>query len=303
METSPSTSLHDAPVDLGYQPIPKQESRAWREFKRNRLGVVGAVLLILLVLIVALAPILAPRDPNRLDLYIKEQPPSAEYILGTDQVGRDVLSRMIYGGRISLTVAVVAVAISTSVGTVLGVVSGFYGGFVDGALGRVVDAFLAFPSLVLIITVASVLGSSIVNVILIIGLLSWTGLYRLVRAETLSLREQDFIVAARAIGVPIRRQIFRHFIPNALAPVVVHATFGIAGAILTESALSFLGLGVPPPTASWGNMLQSARSLYNIQQTSWMWIPPAIGILLTVLCVNFIGDALLRAVNPSGEGG
>ena len=301
MEPTPSAPPAGPSAFTAYDPLVKQESRAWREFKRNRLGILGAFILLLLVLIAALAPWIVPRDPNRLDLSIKEQPPSAEFWLGTDQAGRDLLSRTIYGGRISLLVAVVAVAISTSTGTILGVVSGLYGGLVDVALGRVVDALLAFPSLVLIITVASVLGPSIANTILIIGFLSWTGLYRLVRAEVLSLREQEFIIAARAIGVPIHRQIFRHLIPNALAPVVVHTTFGIAGAILTEAGLSFLGLGVPPPTASWGNMLQSAQSLYNIQQTPWIWIPPGIAIMITILCVNFVGDALLRALNPSGE--
>ena len=270
------------------------ESRTWRLLRADTLGVVGAMVLISLVLVAVLAPLLAPCDPNHVDLSIREAPPSGSHMLGTDQAGRDVLSRTIYGARISLSVAVVAVAISTTIGTILGVASGYYGGIVDAILGRLVDALLAFPGLVLIITVASVLGPSIVNTMMLIGLLSWPGLYRLVRAQTLALRERDFVMAARAIGATGWRIILRHLIPNTLGPVVVSATFGIAGAILTESSLSFLGLGVSAPAASWGSMLQVTENLYNVSYTPWIWIAPGVSILLTVLSVNFLGDALRR---------
>ena len=269
-------------------------SRGWRLVRADPLAVVGAAVLVVLLFAAILAPWLAPCDPNYVDLSLREAPPSTSHILGTDQAGRDVLSRTIYGSRISLSIAIVAVSISTAIGTVLGVVSGYYGGVVDALLGRLVDALLAFPGLVLIITVASVLGPSIVNTMLIIGLLSWPGLFRLVRAETLALRERDFVLAARAIGATNRRLILHHLVPNTLGPVVVSATFGIAGAILTESSLSFLGLGVSAPAASWGSMLQVAESLYNISHTPWIWIPPGLAILVTVLSVNFLGDALRR---------
>ena len=294
------TSRHEATTTNGDGSGVRQnhlrtgQSQSWREFKRHRLAVLGALVIIALVLIAAFAPWLAPRDPNYVDLPQRVQPPNASYILGTDRAGRDVLSRTMYGGRISLAVGLVAVTISTSIGTILGVASGFYGGVTDAILGRVVDALLAFPGMVLIITTASVLGPSIVNTVFIIGFLSWPGLYRLVRAQVLALREQDFVMAARAIGVPDRRLLLRHLIPNTLGPVIVSATFGIAGAILTESSLSFLGLGVSAPHASWGSMLEVAQSLYNVQHTPWIWIPPGVCILLTVLSVNFVGDALHR---------
>jgi peptide/nickel transport system permease protein len=247
------------------------------------------------------APWVAPHNPNFLDLSARELPPSLAHPLGTDLAGRDVLSRTIYGGRVSLAVALVAVSISTTLGTTLGMISGFYGGRVDAVIGRLVDVLMAFPGLVLIITVASVLGPSLLNTMLIIGLLSWTGLYRLVRAQIYALRHQDFVTAAHALGVPDWMIIVRHLIPNTLAPVVVSAAFGIASAILTESGLSFLGLGVTPPTATWGTMLYDTQSLFYVENTPWIWIQPGLALMFTVLSVNFLGDGLLKALNPAGD--
>src|SRR5579859_1718916 len=282
--------------------LPKREqSRAWRRFKQHRLGPIGGFVLGLLILIAIFAHWIAPYDPNYVDLRNAEQPPSGEHPLGTDLAGRDVLSRTIFGGQISLAVAFVAVTISTTLGTFLGVISGYYGGWVDAVIGRAVDTLMAFPSFVLIITVASVLGPSLLNTMLIIGLLSWTGLYRLVRAQILSLRDIDFITAAKAVGLSDWMLVIRHLIPNTLGPVVVSTAFGIGGAILTESSLSFLGLGVLPPTSTWGTMLNELQGLYYVQSTPWLWVPPGVAIMLTVLSVNFLGDGLLKALNPAGD--
>lgn len=295
-----AVSKPQAPAAIAQKPAVEQ-SRVWRRFKQHRLGPIGGVVVGLLVLVAIFARWVAPHDPNYVDLSQAEQPPSAHHLLGTDLAGRDVLSRTIFGGQVSLVVAFVAVTISTTLGTLLGVVSGYYGGWVDSVIGRLVDTLMAFPSFVLIITVASVLGPSLLNTMLIIGLLGWTGLYRLVRAQVFSLREMDYVVAAKSMGVSDWMLVTRHLIPNTLAPVIVSTAFGIGGAILTESSLSFLGLGVLPPTSTWGTMLNELQGLYYVQSTPWLWVPPGLAIMLTVLSVNFLGDGLLKALNPAGD--
>jgi peptide/nickel transport system permease protein len=271
----------------------------WQRFRRHRVAVVGAAILLLLTLSAIGAPVLSgSNDPYRVDISAYRQGPKAGHLLGTDSSGRDVLARLLHAGRVSLSVGVVAVTIYTLIGTILGSFSGFYGGRVDQIIMRLADIVLSFPSLILIITVVSVLGPSIYNIMLVIGLLGWPPIARIVRALFLSLREREFVLASRTIGVPNGRIIFRHILPNAIAPVIVAATFGMANAILLEAGLSFLGLGVQPPTPSWGNMLTDAQSLTVLESMPWLWIPPGTMIALAVLSINFIGDGLRDALDP-----
>lgn len=256
------------------------------------------VIFSILALAAIFAPFVATHDPYRVDLLAAGQPPSAEHWLGTDEVGRDVFSRLVYGSRVSLSVGLVAVTIYTLLGTLLGSLSGHFGGLVDAGIQRLTDTVMCFPPLIIIIAAVSIAGPSIWNVMLIIGLLTWTGTCRLVRAQFLSLREQEFVEAARAVGVGDIRLIFRHVLPNALAPVIVSATFGVAAAILTEAGLSFLGLGVQPPTPSWGNLINLAQSATILQQMPWLWAPPGILIAIAVLSINFVGDGLRDALDP-----
>ena len=277
--------------------------RAWRRFRRHRLAVTGAAVLALMALAAVLAPWLAPHDPYDLAVGPSGEiafaaPPSLAFPLGTDSVGRDVLSRLLYGGRVSLTIGLVAALVAISVGSLLGVVAGYYGRGVDRVVSRVADAVSTFPALFLILTVSSFVAPSIVNVIVIIGFLSWMPSFRLMRAEVLKLRETDFVEAATAVGAGDVRVMSRHLVPNALGPIVVQATLGVAEAVLTESALSFLGLGVQPPIASWGNMLADARSITVLQSQPWLWLPPGVAIFLAVLSINFLGDGLRDALNP-----
>lgn len=259
------------------------------------LGLVsGAALLALL------APLIAPYDPNALNvspgLTGIFQPPSWEHWMGTDALGRDVFSRILYGARVSLWVGFVSVGLASCIGVTLGLLAGYYGGLVDEAIMRMVDIMLCFPSFFLILAVIAFLEPSLVNIMIIIGLTSWMGVARLVRAETLSLRERDFVAAARLAGTRPWRILIRHILPNALAPVLVSATLGIAGAILTESALSFLGLGLQPPLASWGNMLLEGKQALGIAW--WLFTFPGFAILLTVLGYNLLGESLRDILDP-----
>ncbi len=274
------------------------QSRFWRRFSRHRLAVLGSLVLLVLVGTALLAPVISPHDPNRVDVRSLKNPPSAEHLLGTDGAGRDVLSRLIYGSRISLSVGLVAAGIAISIGTLLGLFSGFYGANVDFWIMRVTDVFMTIPTLIIIITVVAAVGPSIFNVMVVIGIFGWTGTCRVVRGETLSLRERDFVLAARCLGIPARRVVFRHILPNVVAPIIVAGTFFVAGAILLEAALSFLGIGVQIPTATWGNMLTEAQSLTVLESQPWLWLPPGILIMVTVLSINFIGDALRDALDP-----
>jgi peptide/nickel transport system permease protein len=242
------------------------------------------------------APRLAPYDPNFIDLKAVLMPPSPEHWLGTDPLGRDVLSRIIYGSQVSLKVGFVAVGLATLIGVLVGATAGFYGGWVDQVLMRLVDLMLCFPAFFLILAVIAVLEPSIWNIMVVIGLTSWMGVARLVRAEFLSLREREFVLAARALGASDARLIFRHLLPNALAPVMVSATLGVAGAILTESALSFLGLGVQPPTPSWGNILTAGKD--NIEIAWWLSFFPGLAILITVMSYNLLGEGIREAIDP-----
>jgi len=269
-----------------------------RQFFRHRLAVISMVVFLIIVGVTVFAPLLAPYDPAYIDPMVFDEAPTQAHPLGTDRVGRDVLSRLIYGGRVSLSVGVVAVLIFVTIGTVLGALAGYYGGIVDSGISRFVDVVLSFPQLMLILVLVSLLGPGLRNIMLVIGLLGWPQVARIVRGEFLRLRVQDFVMAARVVGSTNRRIIIRHFLPNAMGPILVAATFGVASSILTESALSFLGLGVQPPTASWGQMLNEAQSLTILESKPWLWVPPGILILISVLSVNFIGDGLRDALDP-----
>jgi peptide/nickel transport system permease protein len=273
---------------------------AWRRFKRNRLAILGLTLIILLTVIAILAPIVAPRDPLKVDPKAFGKPPGVAHLLGTDQSGRDVLSRLIFGTRVSLSVGIVAVSIYLVIGTVLGAIAGYRRGLVDAAIMRFTDTVMSFPALIIILAIIPIVGPSIFNIMLVIGLLGWPAVARLVRGEFLSLREREFTLAARGIGASDRRIIFRHILPNVAGPLVVVASFGMADAIITEAGLSFLGLGVQPPEASWGQMLNTSIDVGTILEKPWLWIAPAVAIAVTVLSINFIGDGLRDALDPRG---
>lgn len=256
----------------------------------------GLTIVFLVVLTAVLAPWLAPYDPDELHLAHKLTGPSAMFPLGTDALGRDVLSRLIFGARISLWVGFVSVGIAVGIGVVLGLMAGFFRGVVDELIMRFVDVMLCFPSFFLILTVIAFLEANLFNIMVIIGLTSWMSVARLVRAETLSLRERDFVAAARLSGASTFRIMFLHILPNAIGPVLVAATLGVAGAILTESSLSFLGLGVQAPTASWGNMLLEGKQ--TIEIAWWLSVFPGLSILFTVLGYNLLGENLRNALDP-----
>lgn len=268
----------------------------WRQFRTNRFAVAGVLVVLVMFALSLLAPFITPYEPNMLDAYHVLLPPSSAHWFGTDEIGRDVFTRMVFGARISLMVGFVAVGIATLIGTVVGLMAGYYGGWVDSLLMRFVDIMLCFPTFFLILAVITIREPSILNIMLIIGLTGWMGVARLVRAEVLSLRERDFVLAARAIGCSDLRIIFRHILPNAIGPVLVYATLGIAGAILTESSLSFLGIGVRPPTPSWGNILASGKEF--LEFAWWLFLFPGLAITLTALSYYLVGEGIRDALDP-----
>lgn len=265
-------------------------------FKRNRLSFAGAIVVAILIAVAVFAPLISPYDPMAIDVHNVLSPPSFSHPFGTDDLGRDVLSRMIWGSRVSLKVGFVAIGLALMIGISIGAISGFYGGKTDAILMRFVDIMLAFPVFFLILAVIAILEPGIFTIMVVIGLTGWMDVARLIRAEFLTLKERDFVVAANAVGAGNMRLIFRHILPNALSPVFVAATFGIAGAILTESGLSFLGLGVQPPNPSWGNILTSGKD--NIEVAWWMSLFPGLAILITVLSYNLMGEGLRDALDP-----
>mgnify|MGYP001559180520 FL=1 len=276
-----------------------------KRLKKNKLAIFGMYILLFMVLMALVGPLISPYKMETIDLYNVSASPSFKHLLGTDDVGRDVLVRVMYGGRISLSVGVLAVFVEVLIGSMLGGIAGFYGGMVDSIIMRIVDVFLCFPGLPLLIMLAAVMSDLQVApqyrmyvVMFIIGLLGWPSLCRIVRGQILSLREQEFMQAAEALGLKDRRKIFSHLLPNTYASIIVSATLGIGGAILTESALSFLGLGVTPPTPSWGQMVQAVNNAYILQFEPWIWAPPGICIFLTVMGINLFGDGLRDAIDP-----
>jgi peptide/nickel transport system permease protein len=270
--------------------------RFLRRIANHNLALVGLIILVPMFLCAILAPIISLHDPVEPDLKNILTGPTWSHPFGTDMLGRDVFSRVIYGSRISLLVGFVSVGIATLIGIMIGAVSGYSGGMVDELIMRFVDLMMCFPTFFLILAVIAVLEPSIWNIMIVIGLTNWMGIARLVRAEILSIKNKEYVLAAKAMGFPKRRIIFGHVLPNALSPVYVVATLGIGGAILTESALSFLGIGVQPPTPSWGNILTQAKD--NIEVAWWLSLYPGLAIFLTVMGYNLLGEGLRDIFDP-----
>jgi peptide/nickel transport system permease protein len=263
----------------------------------NKLASLGALVVLALFVVSWLAPVISPHDPDKINVTSRFKAPGTPgHPLGTDSLGRDVLSRMIWGARISLKVGFVAVGLSTIIGLILGAFAGYHGGLIDSIVMRFCDLMLCFPSMFLILAVIAILEPSIWNVMIVIGLTSWMGVARLVRAEMLSLKNRDFALAARALGASDFRIVWRHLLPNAMGPVLVSATLGVAGAILVESSLSFLGLGVQPPTPTWGSILSEGKNY--LERAWWLSLYPGLAILITVLSYNLLGEGLREALNP-----
>jgi len=268
----------------------------WRRFRRNKLAMLGALIIFSLALVAVIAPLIAPFSPNQQDVLHRLEPPSPKHLLGTDDLGRDLLSRVIYGTRISLLVGFIAIGIAIIVGSFLGLLSGYFGGWLDTVIMRFVDIMLCFPTFFLILMVIAFLEPNIWNVMAVIGLTGWPSLTRLVRGECLSVREREFVQAARVLGLSNIRVMFVHLLPNVMAPILVTATLGVGGAILTESALSFLGLGVQPPTPSWGNILTAGKDYIAVAW--WLSLYPGLAILITVLAYNLLGEGLRDVLDP-----
>jgi len=268
----------------------------WRAFRRNRLALIGGVVVVVLAALALLAPAIAPWDPNRPDVKKILDAPSRAHPLGTDQLGRDVLSRMLYGARVSLAVGFVSVGIATLIGIALGAAAGYHGGTIDAMVMRLVDLMLVFPRFFLLLAVLAFLRPSIWTIMVVIGLTGWMSVARLIRAEFLTLKEREFVLWSQSIGASAYRIIWRHILPNAIGPVLVAMTLGIPAAILTESGLSFLGLGVQPPHATWGNILNEGKDAIEIGW--WLSAYPGLAILVTVLSYNLLGEGIRDALDP-----
>lgn len=304
-ETDIKNSLENSDVPVGVEDNKKDYDESYtimiiRRFMKHKLAVTGLIIMILFGLSAILAPLIAPHDPYDVTPAFGEAP-TAEHILGTDQSGRDVLSRLIYASRVSLIVGIGTVVISITMGTVLGLVSGYFGGWIDMIIMRITDMLMSFPQIMLILVIVSIIGPNLWNIIAVLGFLGWPQVARIVRGSVMSVKENDYVKAAVALGLSTPRILLLHILPNTIAPIIVNATFGIAYAILLEAALSFLGMGVQPPTASWGNMLTDAQALSVLTSKPWLWIPPGIMIFISVLSVNFIGDGLRDALDPKSN--
>lgn len=272
---------------------------AYRLYK-NKMAMLSLYMLITVIVLCIVVPIISPYSiqTTNMEENIRDQSPSSEHLLGTDKIGRDLFTRLFYAGRISLGVALAVVTIECAMGVVLGSIAGFYGGIIDSVIMRLSDIFLSFPFMMLCITIVSVFGNSIPTLIFVLAILSWPSIARIVRGQILTLREMDYMEACEALGISDIRRIFKHLLPNVLAYVIVYATLGMANVILVETSLSFLGLGVSPPTPTWGNMIQEARNILIIQHKWWYWIPPGICIFISVMCFNILGDGLRDAIDP-----
>lgn len=268
-----------------------------KRFFAHKLAMVGAIILIIEILAILLLPGIMGLDPYSIDYMSFGSPPSDQHILGTDDVGRDNFARLIYGGRVSLTVGILSAVVSLLIGVPLGLIAGYFRGTVETIIMRLADIFMSFPSMILILVLASVLGQSITTVTLVIGFLGWTEFTRLTYASVLSIREKDYVESAIAIGEKNKSIIMRYILPNSLAPVIISFTFRTAQAIITESSLSFLGLGVQPPDPSWGNILYYAQSISVLSNQLYLWVPAGVLLVLTVLSINFIGDGIRDALD------
>ncbi|MBQ7795556.1 MAG: ABC transporter permease [Lachnospiraceae bacterium] len=272
----------------------------FRRFRRHRLAMFSLVVLLVLGGAALLAPIIAPYDPEALAGPFAA-PPSAEFLLGTDQIGRDVLSRLLYGMRISLLVGIMATLISTVIGVVLGLIAGYFGGIADMLIMRFTDMVMSFPYILLVLVAASIFEPGLWSIILILGFVDWPGIARLVRGNVLTLRETNFVKGNIVAGMPLRHILFSEILPNTTAPILVYATSVLALSMLDEAALSFLGLGIQPPDASLGNMLNGAQSLTVLTKQPWLWVPPGLMIVVLVIAINFVGDALRDALDPNSS--
>lgn len=272
-----------------------------KKFSKHKLALISVFVLLFIILGAVFAPIIAPYHPDSI-VGSFSAAPNKNHLLGTDQIGRDVLSRVMYGARISLLVGLSSVAIGLAIGIVLGLVSGYFGGVIDMIIMRITDIVMSFPYIMLILVVAGIVGPGLLNIILILGFLNWPSVARLVRGNVLAIKELDYIKASIVQGYSTKRILFSEILPNTIAPILIYASSGIAWAILDEAALSFLGFGVQPPTASLGNMLNGTQSLTILTSKPWLWIPPGIVIILIVLSINFIGDALRDAFDPNNNG-
>ncbi|MGN0377634.1 MAG: ABC transporter permease [Suilimivivens sp.] len=273
----------------------------FRRFKRHKLALVSFVIVVILGAAALLAPVIAPHDPNEI-VGSFSGAPSREFWFGTDQIGRDVFSRLLYAMRISLLVGIMATLISTVIGVVLGLIAGYFGGVADMVIMRFTDMVMSFPYILLVLVAAAIFKPGLWSIILILGFVDWPGIARLVRGNVLNLRETNFIKGNIVAGMPLRHILFSEILPNTVAPILVYATSVLALSMLDEAALSFLGMGVQPPTASLGNMLNGAQSLTVLTKQPWLWVPPGVLIVVLVMAINFIGDALRDALDPNSRG-
>ena len=275
---------------------------ALRRFAKNRMAVISVFVLLAIIVLCVLAPVFTDLDPEKTNLLLIEKSPSEEHILGTNGMGQDNFSRLLYGGRISLIVGFSAMFFTLAIGVLLGSAAGYYGGKIDGIIMRATDIMLMLPFLVLVLTIMAIIDKVTIGLfVTIIALTSWPNLTRIIRGTYLSLREQEFVLGARAIGASDFRIIFKHFIPNAIGPIIVNATLMMASYIIIESGLSFIGFGIPQPTPTWGNMISEAQNIRILRNHPEAWIPPGLGILITVLAINFIGDGLRDAFDPKSK--
>jgi peptide/nickel transport system permease protein len=266
--------------------------------KKNKMAMISLFMLIIMIGSCILVPVLSPYSIETTDMQNRDQSPNSEHILGTDKIGRDMFVRLFYGGRISLGLALMVVTLECFIGVLLGSISGFYGGIADVIIMRIAEIFMSFPYVMFCITVVAVFGNSVWILIFVLAIISWPNIARIVRGQILTLREMEYMEACEALGISDFRRIFKHLLPNVLAYVIVYATLGMATVILAETSLSFLGLGVSPPTPTWGNMIQEARNTLIIQQKWWYWIPPGICIFISVMCFNLLGDGMRDAIDP-----
>ncbi|MDC7126066.1 MAG: ABC transporter permease [Spirochaetales bacterium] len=269
----------------------------WRRFLRHKPAMIGSIVFALIVLSAIFAPLLTPYSPYELSQSF-EAAPSSEHILGTDLVSRDVFTRLLYGSRVSLLVGVGTVIVYVIIGGILGTLAGYFGGWVDSLIMRFTDIIMSFPFFIVILVMVSILGPAMSNIIFALGVLGWPPIARIIRGSILTIKNQDYIKAGRVLGYSDLRLIFKHILPNIMAPILVNATFGVSNAIIAESSLSFLGMGVQPPRSSWGNILTDAQSMTILAHEPWLWVPAGLMIVITVLSVNFIGDGLRDALDP-----
>lgn len=306
--TQEAQTLNKGPQNIGKI---KKEAQAmgpwkiaWERFKKNKIAIIGATIFVIIVLLIIIVPILSPYEVSEFELANKNQPPSSKHWLGTDEQGRDVLLRVFLGGRISILIGVMTALVTVIIGASIGAISGFYGGKVDNILMRLAEVIYSLPFYPILITLSFALmwrasaEQKMFVVMFILAIISWPGLARLVRGQILSLREQDFMVATKALGLSTTSKIFKHLLPNTLSYIIVNGMLRMAGAILVEAALSFLGLGVIPPTPTWGNMIERARNSFVFNNLPWLWIPPGVLIVLTVVSINLLGEGLRDAFDP-----